>query len=83
MDFLNYVIFENSIQNWLTALGILLGVYLILILIKRIINNRLINRVKSSKTEVDNLIIPVLDQTRWFSFLALGLYLGILASSTG
>ena len=79
MDFLNYVIFENSIKNWLIALGILVGVYLILTLIKRIINNRLINRVKSSKTEIDNFIIPVLNQTRWFSFLALGLYLGILA----
>ncbi len=79
MDFLNYVIFDNSIRNWLTALGILVGVYLILTLIKRIINNRLIKRVKSSETEIDNFIIPVLDQTRWFSFLALGLYLGILA----
>ncbi|NOQ39205.1 MAG: mechanosensitive ion channel [Anaerolineales bacterium] len=79
MDFLNYVIFENSIQNWLIALGILVGVYLILILIKRIINNRLINQVKSSETEIDNFIIPVLNQTRWFSFLALGLYLAILA----
>ena len=79
MDFLNYVIFDNSIRNWLTALGILVGVYLLLILIKRIINNRLINQVKSSETEIDNFIIPVLDQTRWFSFLALGLYLGILA----
>jgi small-conductance mechanosensitive channel len=79
MDFLNYVIFDNSIRNWLIALGILVGVYLLLILIKRIINNRLINQVKSSKTEIDNFIIPVLDQTRWFSFLALGLYLGILA----
>jgi len=79
MDYLNYVIFENSIQNWLIALGILVGVFLILTLIKRIINNRLINRVKSSKTEIDNFIIPVLNQTRWFSFFALGLYIGILA----
>ncbi len=78
MDFLNYVIFENSIKSWLIALGILVGVFLILALIKRIINNRLINRVKESKTEIDNFIIPVLNQTRWFSFLALGLYLGIL-----
>jgi small-conductance mechanosensitive channel len=78
MDFLYYVIFENSIKSWLIALGILVGVFLILALIKRIINNRLINRVKESKTEIDNFIIPVLNQTRWFSFLALGLYLGIL-----
>jgi len=77
MGFLNYVIFENSIRNWLIALGILVGVSLMLALIKRIINNRLLNRVKKSKTEIDNFIIPVLNQTRWFSFLALGLYLGI------
>ncbi len=77
MGFLDYVIFENSIRNWLIALGILVGVLLILALIKRIITNRLLNRVKKSKTEIDNFIIPVLNQTRWFSFLALGLYLGI------
>ena len=77
MGFLDYVIFENSIRNWLIALGILVGVLLILALIKWIINNRLLNRVKKSKTEIDNFIIPVLNQTRWFSFLALGLYLGI------
>ena len=77
MGFLNYVIFENSISTWLFALGILVGVFLILAIIKQIINNRLLNRVKKSKTEIDNFIIPVLNQTRWFSFLALGLYLGI------
>ena len=77
MGFLNYVIFENSIRNWLISLGILVGVFLILALTKWIINNRLLNRVKKSKTEIDDFIIPVLDQTRWFSFLALGLYLGI------
>ena len=77
MGFLNYVIFENSIRNWLISLGILVGVFLILALIKWIINNRLLNRVKKSETEIDNFIIPVLNQTRWFSFLALGLYLGI------
>ena len=79
MDFLNFIIFENSIKNWLIALGILVGVFLILTLIKWIISNRLLSRVKTSKTELDNFIIPVLNQTRWFSFLALGLYFGILA----
>ncbi len=78
MGFLNYVIFNNSIRNWLIALGILVGIFLILTLVKRIIKNRLINRVKKSETEIDNFVIPVLEQTRWFSFLALGLYLGIL-----
>jgi len=81
MGFLDYIIFDNSIKNWLSALVILGGVFLILTLIKQIITKRLLSRVKKSKTEIDNFIIPVLNQTRWFSFLALSLYLGILALS--
>ncbi len=77
MDLLNTIIFGNSIQGWLGALIILVGVFILLVLIKRIIKNRVIRLVKNSENEVDNFIIPVLDQTRWFSYGALGLYLGL------
>jgi len=77
MDFLKTIIFGNSIQDWLGAICILGGVIILLVLIKRIIKNRAIRLVKKSENEVDNFIIPVLDQTRWFSFGALGLYLGL------
>jgi len=77
MDLLSTIIFGNSIQDWLGALGILVGVFILLVLIKRIIKNRVIRLIKKTENEIDNFIIPVLDQTRWFSFVALGLYLGL------
>ncbi|MGB2964463.1 MAG: mechanosensitive ion channel family protein [Anaerolineales bacterium] len=78
MDIFQYVIFDNPLQNWLIALGILLGVYLFLTILFRIIKNRLVKLMKISKTGVDDFLIPVLNQTRWFTYLALGLYLGLL-----
>ncbi len=79
MDILQTIFLDNSLQNWLIAIGVLLGVFLFLVLFKRIIKNRLVNLIKGSKTELDNFMIPVLKQTRWFTFLGLGIYIGSLA----
>ncbi|MEE8355697.1 MAG: hypothetical protein V3R33_00170, partial [Anaerolineales bacterium] len=65
MDYLNTIIFGNSIRDWLGAISILVGVFILLVLIKRIIKNRVLRLVNKSENEVDNFIIPVLDQTRW------------------
>ena len=78
MEIFQYVIFDNPLQNWVIALGILLGVYLFLTILFRIVKNRGVKLMKTSKTGVDDFLIPVLNQTRWFTYLALGLYLGSL-----
>ena len=78
MTILQYMIFDNSLQNWLIALGILLGVCVFLTIVIRIIKRRLVKLVKKSKTDIDDFFLPVLNQTRWFTYLALGLYLGLL-----
>jgi small-conductance mechanosensitive channel len=78
MDILNRTLFDNSVQNWLIALGILVGVFLLLTLFKRIFKNRLMKMVLKSRTALDDYIVPLLKGTRWFTFLALGIYLGSL-----
>jgi small-conductance mechanosensitive channel len=72
------MLLDNPIQSWLLAAGILLGVCVLLTIIIRLIKRRLINLVRKSKTEIDDFLIPVLNQTRWFTYFALGLYLGML-----
>lgn len=76
MDIFNNTFLENTLDSWLTALGISLGVFLFLLFLKRIIKNRFIKMIKKSKTDVDDFVIPLVSQTRWFALLALGLYLG-------
>lgn len=76
MDFLNYIFFGNTIQNWLIAAGILAGVFILLFLFRQVIKARLVRMAKKSQTELDDFTIPLLQQTRWFTILALGIYLG-------
>ena len=81
MDILNTLILENSVQSWLIALGTGLGVFLLLVLIRRLIKGRLVKLVKKSQTQVDDILIPLVNETRWFTLLALGLLAGSFALS--
>jgi small-conductance mechanosensitive channel len=81
MDFLGYIFFDNTLQNWLIAAGILVGVFLFLALFRRVIKARVIRLAKKSETELDDFMIPLLNQTKWFTVLALGIYLGSLVLS--
>jgi len=85
MDFLNNIILGNTIQKWLIAAGILAGVFIFLTLFKRAIKARIVRILKESKTELDDFMIPVLEKTKLFTFLALGIFLGslILVLPTG
>ena len=76
MDIYNNTFLENTLDSWLIALGITLGVFFFLLILKRIIGNRLLKIIGKSKTELDDFVIPLLSQTRWFALLALGLYMG-------
>ena len=81
MDFLGYVFFNNTLQDWLTAGSILVGVFVFLALFRRVIKARLVRMAKKSETELDDFMIPLLKQTRWFTVLAVGIYLGSLVLS--
>ena len=79
MGILEREILENSVQSWLFALGISLGIFLLFLIIKRIFKNHLKSMIKKSKMDLDDYLIPLLSQTRWFSILAVGLWGGSLA----
>jgi small-conductance mechanosensitive channel len=79
MEILENGILENPVQSWLVALGLSLGVFLLLLFFKRIIRRNLEKLVRKSSFEWDDYLIPILSQTRWFSILAVGLLAGSLA----
>jgi small-conductance mechanosensitive channel len=78
MDLFDNELLGNAINTWLIALGISSAVFLILFIIRNLIKSRIIRLAKESKTEVDDILIPLLTETRWFSILGLGLYLGAM-----
>lgn len=75
---LNLQLWGNQLQDWLQAAGVMAGVLLVLVILKYLVKNRLLRAVRDSATEVDDFLVPILKQTRVFTFLALGLYLGSL-----
>ena len=79
MGILEREIFENSLQSWLIAVGLFLGTFLVLLLIRRILKMRLAKFIKKSKSPLDDFLLPLLSQTRWFSILAAGLMVGLFA----
>lgn len=74
----NVQLWGNQLQDWLMAGGMMAGVLLVLIILKYLVKNRLLRAVRDSATEVDDFLVPIVRQTRVFTFLALGLYLGSL-----
>ena len=68
----------NDLQDWLIALALAVGVVIILTILKQVVKSRLLKLVKGSKTEVDDFLVPLVRQTRMFTFFALGIYLGSL-----
>lgn len=78
MNIFSWTFYNNTLEDWIIALGVMLAVLFTVLLLKRIVKKRLLNMVQKSGTEIDDIIIPLLNQTRWFTVLALGLYIGSL-----
>jgi small-conductance mechanosensitive channel len=76
MEFMNTMFLDNPIKNWLMGAGMALSIFLILLLIRRILKGRVKALVTKSATGVDDFLGPLLEETRWFSLLALGIWLG-------
>lgn len=76
MDFLEIQFYGNALRDWFKAAGILLLVLFVLLVIKRILSRRLVKAFTKTSFEIDDFLIPVVQQTKWFTILALGIYLG-------
>jgi small-conductance mechanosensitive channel len=76
MEILDKMFLENSLKYWLIGAGTAVGVFLLLLLARRLVKGRLKRLVKRSTTGVDDFLLPLLEETRWFSMLALSIWLG-------
>ncbi len=73
-DVLNMVFLDNPLWAWASALLIVVATMLILRILKAIIINRVRSRVEQSTTDIDDLIVNLADNTKYYLlfFVALG-----------
>ncbi|HDD54913.1 MAG TPA: mechanosensitive ion channel family protein [Chloroflexi bacterium] len=76
MDILDKMFLENSLRLWLIGAGTAIGVFLLLLLARKLVKGRLKRLAEKSTTRLDDYLVPLLEGTHWFSILALGLWLG-------
>lgn len=77
-EFLSKVFFENTIQEWLIAIGVVLGTYLLLLLVRHLLNSKVRKFVKSTKGNTDDFLLDLVSNTKkWFLFFV-ALAIGVL-----
>ena len=74
MAFLETVYLGNTLQSWLIALCILVGVFAVLKIIQRIVISRLSKLAAATDNQIDDLIVSMLGQTKFLILLLASAY---------
>lgn len=75
MALLEGVYLGNTVQDWLIAVGILIGAFLLLSSVKRILISRLSRLAAITAHDFDDLLVAVLKNTKTFILFATSTYL--------
>ncbi|MBI4428634.1 MAG: mechanosensitive ion channel family protein [Ignavibacteriales bacterium] len=67
-----------TVQQWLIAAAIIVGSFLILKVLLRLVTSRLRKFAQTTETQVDDFIVEILSQTKVLSLLILAVYVGSL-----
>lgn len=73
---LDTVVWHNSLQDWLLAAAITLGIGLTITLFKRVAVRRISKVARRSHTKIDDAIVKALQNTRLWLVYLVALYLG-------
>lgn len=79
MEFLEKVYLDNTIQNWLLAICILIAVFTSLKIIQRIVIGRLSKLAAATDNQIDDLLIEMLKNTKFFILLVASTYMASYA----
>lgn len=79
MGFLEKVYLGNTVQNWLIALVILLVAFTVLKIIQRLVISRLSKLAAATDNQIDDLLVSMLKQTKFFILLVASAYVATQA----
>lgn len=74
-EILNYNFWGNSLREYLIALGVFVLVIIALKVFKKVVIGKIKKLVNHTKTELDDLLIKVIDSVGWPFYLFFSLYL--------
>lgn len=74
--FSSQIFYNNSIQEWLTAFGSFVIIYIILISSRKIISSKLHVFTQKTTTDIDDLISNLINKTSGYLLLVLSLFAG-------
>ncbi len=69
MEFLEYIYLGSSVEQWLIATGISLGVFIVLTIVLRFVASRIAKIAARTTTKLDDLLVDLLRSTRWYVML--------------
>ncbi len=70
--------FENTVEQWLIALGVAIVLTIVLFLLNRLLIKNLKKLAEKTTTDLDNLFADLLAKTNLFLLLLISLYIGSL-----
>ncbi len=66
----------NPLADWLAAAGVALGVALVLLIVKYVVGRRLATIAARTTSELDDLVVALIDRTRLYFIVALAIRAG-------
>lgn len=76
MKLLGQTYYGNTMQDWLTALAVVVALALLLYFAKRLILSRLAAWSKKTQTRLDDFVVEILASTRFLFLLIIAFYFG-------
>lgn len=74
MELLNQIYLGNTLQSWLLAIFILLAVFAALKIVQRVAIARLSKLARATENQLDDLLVSVLEKTKFFILLVASAY---------
>lgn len=76
MDWMSFEIADNEAWRWLAALGVAVGTVVLVRALLAVVRSRLAKVAEHTETRADDVAIEILESTRWFFYVGLGVFLG-------
>ncbi len=70
---LDYVLYGNTLRDWLIALALGAGASIALVVLNRLLVSRLSVIAARTTTDIDDALVDIVRRTQWFFFAAIGI----------
>lgn len=77
-EFLSREFFNNSLQDWLIAVGTMILIYIGLLILRHILNSKVRKWVDKTKGNVDNFVLDLVSNTKNWFLLLVSIAIGII-----